>query len=108
VVFDATGNIKAMERGLDFVAHGGKYVLVSIVSSRISFSDPEFHKRETTLLASRNATPADFETVLDAMRAGKIPTAALNTHTLALGDLPTEFPKLLDPDAGVIKALVAC
>jgi hypothetical protein len=42
------------------------------------------------------------------MRAGKIPTAALNTHTLALGDLPTEFPKLLDPDAGVIKALVAC
>ncbi|WP_432261059.1 zinc-binding alcohol dehydrogenase family protein [Cupriavidus sp. TMH.W2] len=107
-VFDATGNIKAMERGLEFVAHGGKYVLVSIVSHRISFSDPEFHKRETTLLASRNATPADFETVLDAMRAGKIPTAALNTHTLALGDLPAEFPRLLDPNAGVIKALVAC
>ncbi len=108
VVFDATGNVKAMERGLEFVAHGGKYVLVSIVSSRISFSDPEFHKRETTLLASRNATAADFETVLDAMRAGRIPTAALNTHTLALGELPVEFPKLLDPDAGVIKALVAC
>ncbi|WP_296224581.1 zinc-binding alcohol dehydrogenase family protein [Ralstonia sp. UBA689] len=108
VVFDATGNIKAMERGLDFVAHGGKYVLVSIVSNRISFSDPEFHKRETTLLASRNATLADFETVLDAMRAGKIPTAVLNTHTLALGDLPVEFPKLLNPEAGVIKALVAC
>lgn len=108
VVFDATGNINAMERGLAFVAHGGKYVLVSIVSSRISFSDPEFHKRETTLLASRNATPADFETVLDAMRAGKIPTEVLNTHTLALGDLPAEFPRLLDQSAGVIKALVAC
>ncbi|HEX7932782.1 MAG TPA: zinc-binding alcohol dehydrogenase family protein [Paraburkholderia sp.] len=108
VVFDATGNIKAMERGLQFVAHGGKYVLISIVNDRISFADPEFHKRETTLLASRNATVADFETVLDAMRAGKIPTAALNTHVLELGNLPAEFPRLLDPNAGVIKALVAC
>jgi threonine dehydrogenase-like Zn-dependent dehydrogenase len=108
VVFDATGNIKAMERGLQFVAHGGKYVLISIVNDRISFADPEFHKRETTLLASRNATVADFETVLDAMRAGKIPTAALNTHVLELGNLPSEFPSLLDPNAGVIKALVAC
>ena len=108
VVFDATGNIKAMERGLEFVAHGGKYVLISIVRDRISFADPEFHKRETTLLASRNATPDDFETVLAAMRAGLIPTSALNTHTLQLSDLPTEFPKLLEPSAGVIKALVEC
>ncbi|MGF6961564.1 2-desacetyl-2-hydroxyethyl bacteriochlorophyllide A dehydrogenase [Paraburkholderia youngii] len=108
VVFDATGNVKAMERGLQFVAHGGKYVLVSIVSERISFADPEFHKRETTLLASRNATVADFETVLEAMRAGKIPTAALNTHVVELANLPGEFPELLKPDAGVIKALVAC
>ena len=108
IVFDATGNVKAMERGLEFVAHGGKYVLISIVSDRISFADPEFHKRETTLLASRNATPEDFETVLAAMRAGFIPTAALNTHTLKLSDLPSEFAKLLDPAAGVIKALVEC
>jgi hypothetical protein len=46
--------------------------------------------------------------VLAAMRAGLIPTAALNTHTLKLSDLPDEFPKLLDPSAGVIKALVEC
>jgi 2-desacetyl-2-hydroxyethyl bacteriochlorophyllide A dehydrogenase len=108
VVFDATGNPRAMERGLEFVAHGGTYVLISIVSARIGFSDPEFHKRETTLLASRNATPADFETVLDAMRAGKIPTDVLNTHRLALDTLPQTFPTLLEPEAGVIKALVVC
>jgi 2-desacetyl-2-hydroxyethyl bacteriochlorophyllide A dehydrogenase len=108
IVFDATGNAGAMERGLEFVAHGGKYVLISIVNARIGFSDPEFHKRETTLLASRNATPADFETVLDAMRAGKIPTEVLNTHRLELDTLPETFPGLLAPDAGVIKALVAC
>jgi len=108
VVFDATGNPKAMERGFKFVAHGGTYVLISVVGAAISFSDPEFHKRETTLLGSRNATTEDFETVLDAMRAGLIPDAALNTHRLALADVPTDFKNLLDPSRGVVKAIVEC
>lgn len=106
VVFDATGNPKAMERGFSLVAHGGTYVLVSIVSSDITFNDPEFHKRETTLLASRNATAEDFARVVRDMRAGRVPTAAFATHRLQLGDLPADFALLSDPDAGVIKALV--
>ncbi|KAF1027159.1 MAG: L-galactonate-5-dehydrogenase [Burkholderia plantarii] len=107
-VFDATGNVKAMERGLEFVAHGGRYILVSVVRDRISFADPEFHKRETTLIASRNATPADFETVLAAMRAGEIPTEALNTHRLMLDEVPARFATLLAPEARVIKAIIEC
>jgi 2-desacetyl-2-hydroxyethyl bacteriochlorophyllide A dehydrogenase len=107
VVFDATGNPKAMERGFRFVAHGGTYVLISVVGANITFSDPEFHKREMTLLGSRNATTEDFATVLDAMRADLIPSS-LNTHRLALSDVPTQFKDLLDPSAGVIKAIVEC
>ena len=108
VVFDATGNARAMERGFKFIAHGGKYVLISIVNDNITFSDPEFHKREATLLGSRNATMEDFETVLGAMRAGLIPDAALNTHRLPLSQVPTEFARLLDPAQGVVKAIVEC
>ena len=107
VVFDATGSPAAMARGFRFVAHAGTYVLISVVQSEICFDDPEFHKRETTLLASRNATREDFETVLQAMRAGRIP-AGLNTHRLALADVPARFAGLLDPDAGVVKAIVEC
>ena len=106
LVFDATGSARAMERGFGFVGHGGTYVLVSIVSGPISFSDPEFHKRETTLLGSRNATEEDFETVVAALRAGLIPTERLNTHRLTLSDAPTGFAGLLDPRAGVVKALI--
>lgn len=106
LVFDATGNPRAMERGFSLVAHGGTYVLVSIVSGDITFSDPEFHKRETTLLASRNATAQDFERVLRELRAGRIPVKALATHKLQLAQLPTEFAGLSDPAAGVIKAIV--
>ncbi|WP_237480577.1 zinc-binding alcohol dehydrogenase family protein [Lichenibacterium dinghuense] len=104
--FDATGNAGAIERGFGFVAHGGTYVLVSIVSGNISFSDPEFHKRETTLLGSRNATPEDFDAVMEAIRAGRVPTAALNTHRLTLSEVPDRFPALLDPSEGVVKAVV--
>jgi len=79
-----------------------------VVGATISFSDPEFHKRETTLLGSRNATAEDFEIVLQAMRAGRIPTTALNTHRLALADVPAGFKTLLDPAMGVVKAIVEC
>ncbi len=105
-VFDATGNIKAMERGLDFVAHGGTYVLVSIVPERISFADPEFHKRETTLLGSRNATVDDFRDVLAAMKAGLVPTRAMNTHRTTLDEFVDALPRWMDPASGVIKAIV--
>lgn len=106
IVFDATGSPKAMERGFQFVAHGGSYVLVSIVAADIAFNDPEFHKRETTLLGSRNATPEDFATVMAAMRAGDVPSEALNTHRMTLAEVPTRFAGLLEPAAGVVKAIV--
>lgn len=108
VVFDCTGSPKAMERGFRFIAHGGRYVLVSIVQGDIRFSDPEFHKREATLLSSRNATLDDFQEVMKAMRAGLVPDAALATHRLALAQVPSAFQRLLDPAEGVIKALVEC
>ncbi|WP_018386919.1 zinc-binding alcohol dehydrogenase family protein [Ancylobacter sp. FA202] len=104
-VFDATGNPKAIERGFGFVGHGGTYVLVSIVASDITFSDPEFHKRETSLLGSRNATVADFERVMAAIRAGEVPDALI-THRLRLSEVPEKFAALAEPSAGVVKALI--
>ena len=106
VVIDATGNVGAMRRGFGFVGHGGRYVLVSVVRDDVTFSDPEFHKRETTLFASRNAQPDDFAEVVRQMAAGKVPTGALNTHRGALADAPDLFREWLRPEAGVIKAIL--
>jgi 2-desacetyl-2-hydroxyethyl bacteriochlorophyllide A dehydrogenase len=108
VVFDATGNAEAMKAGFRYIAHAGTYVLVSVVNAEIAFSDPEFHKREATLLASRNATAADFEFVIDCIRSGKIPTAHLHTHSAPLLDLPTRLVEWLEPESRVIKAIVEC
>lgn len=106
VVVDATGNVGSMRRGLGFVGHGGRYVLLSVVPDELSFSDPELHKRETTLLASRNALPEDFAEVVSVMRAGGVPTEALNTHRGSLADAQEHFAHWLTPQAGVIKAII--
>jgi 2-desacetyl-2-hydroxyethyl bacteriochlorophyllide A dehydrogenase len=105
-VFDATGNIRAMRSGLDFVAHGGTYVLLSVVKEEIAFSDPEFHKRETTLLASRNALRADFERAVRSIEGGTIPTDTLLTHSFPAIEAPHRIPQLIASADSVLKAMM--
>jgi 2-desacetyl-2-hydroxyethyl bacteriochlorophyllide A dehydrogenase len=106
VVFDATGNAAAIEAGFQFVAHGGAYVLVSIVKDTISFSDPEFHKREMMLIGSRNATKADFEHVMRSIEAGLVPLDALATHRTTLEAAARDLPVWAHAKSGLIKAIV--
>ncbi len=106
VVFDATGHAKAMEAGFAHVGHGGSYVLISVVQDRISFSDPEFHKREARLIGSRNATAEDFDTVMAALRSGAVRSDALLSERIALADLPRRLPELAADRGHLIKAIV--
>ena len=106
VVFEATGNPASMERSFGFVASGGKLVLVGLCQSKIAFFDPEFHRREMTLLSSRNALAADFKRVLSAVEAGTLDTRPWITHRASLADLAAALPSWIDPGAGVLKAMV--
>ena len=106
VVFDATGNGQAIEAGFAMVAHGGAYVLVSIVKDQISFSDPEFHKREMMLIGSRNATKVDFDHVVASIKAGLVPLDALATHSTTLDKLTTDMPLWSHDKRGLIKAII--
>jgi len=106
VVFDATGNARAMQSGFDFVAHGGSYVLVSVVKDPITFQDPDFHRKEMTLLGSRNATSQDFERVISAIRNGDVPVERLITHRTTLAEAVDAIPVWAKQKSGPIKALV--
>ena len=106
VVMDATGNPRAMEAGFAHVAHGGTYVLVSVVKDDLTFNDAEFHKREMRLVGSRNALAEDFQTVMAALRSGAVDGAALISTTLPLADLPRRIGELAADRGGIIKALV--
>jgi 2-desacetyl-2-hydroxyethyl bacteriochlorophyllide A dehydrogenase len=106
IVFDATGNQAAMERGFDFVAHGGRYVLVSVIRDSITFPDPDFHRKEMSLYGSRNATGKDFEQVIAAIRAKQIPIDRLITHRTSLAGAVANIPIWASQKRGLIKALV--
>lgn len=106
VVFDATGNAKSMMKAFNWIAHGGRYVLVSLVQENITFFDPDFHRRELTLLSSRNATRQDMEHIVRSLEAGKVDGTSFITHRASLDQVIGQFESWLRPETGVIKAVV--
>jgi 2-desacetyl-2-hydroxyethyl bacteriochlorophyllide A dehydrogenase len=106
VVIDATGSLKAINNGFQYMAHGARYILVGLQKGEISFSHPEFHKREATLMSSRNATKEDFRHVIDSMKKGLVNPSTYITHRVQFGQVKEEFPNWLNPAYGVIKAMV--
>ena len=106
VVIDATGSLKAINNAFQYMAHGARYVLVGLQKGDISFSHPEFHKREATLMSSRNATRADFEHVIDSMKRGFVNPTNYITHRVQFNQVMDEFAGWLNPANGVIKAMV--
>jgi 2-desacetyl-2-hydroxyethyl bacteriochlorophyllide A dehydrogenase len=107
VVIDATGNLKAINNAFQYLAHGGRYVLVGLQKQEIIISHPEFHKREATLMSSRNATRADFEQVAAALASGQLNAANYITHHVSFDEVKDAFPSWLNPATGVIKAMVS-
>ena len=107
-VFDATGNAQSMTRSFDYVANSGRLTFVGLVQSEISFNDPAFHRRELTLLATRNALASRFHAnLLACSKAGQIDTQPWITHRAASTELITAFPTWLQPEAQLIKGVVA-
>lgn len=106
VVIEATGNQKAIIDSFKYMAHGGRYVLVGLQKSDIVFSHPEFHKREGTLMSSRNATRADFEQVINCIKQGLIDPKTYITHTVSFDDAKDSFESWFNPENGIIKAMI--
>ena len=105
-VFDATGSPKSMTEAFHFPAHGGKLVLVGLFQGDVTFNDPNFHRRELTLMASRNALPGDFTRIIALIGSGRVDTAPWITHRATLSEVPGQFPSWARPETGVIKAMI--
>ncbi len=106
-VFDATGNQGSMMASFQYVAHGGRLIFVGLFQGDVTFHDPDFHRREMTLLATRNATGADFRRIIGSLEAGQIDLTPWITHRASSDTLLDAFPRWLERDSGVIKAVVA-
>jgi threonine dehydrogenase-like Zn-dependent dehydrogenase len=106
LVFDATGSAASMHAAFDLLAPGGRLVLVGLFQGDLSFHDPDFHRRELTVLGSRNATAADFRHSIEIIERGQAPVADWITQRTTLEELPATFRSLEEKGSGSIKAIV--
>jgi 2-desacetyl-2-hydroxyethyl bacteriochlorophyllide A dehydrogenase len=106
VVIDATGNAKSMAGAFDLPAHGGRIVFVGLIPGDVTFGDPNFHRRELTLLASRNAPPSTFRDIIALVESGRVNTQPWITHRFSLADMPTVFPEKIAGNPAVLKAMI--
>jgi 2-desacetyl-2-hydroxyethyl bacteriochlorophyllide A dehydrogenase len=106
VVIDASGNRKAINQGLNYLAHGGRYILIGLQKEELVFSHPDFHKRETTLMSSRNATREDFDRVIQCIKNGLIHPLLFITNRVKFNEAAKDFPNWLNPSNHTIKIVV--
>jgi 2-desacetyl-2-hydroxyethyl bacteriochlorophyllide A dehydrogenase len=107
VVIDATGSQKSMSGCFQYAAFAGRVVYVGITREDLVFPHaPIVHRRELTILASRNALPDDFTRIIRLIEEGVIDTKPWITHHARFDDLIATFPDWLKPASGVIKAVV--
>jgi len=105
-VFDATGNPKSMAASFQYPAHGGRLIFVGLFQGDVTFNDPNFHKRELTLMGSRNSRPEDFTRIIQLVEANKVDTTPWITHRAHFDDVPKVFPEWVRPENGVLKAVI--
>lgn len=106
LVFDCTGDKGSMEGSIQLLQQGGKLIFVGLINDTISLFDPDLHRREATILASRNSTPAEHHRVLDLMENGGIDVAAWPTDFVRPEAMEKKFPRWLHREAGVVKAVI--
>ncbi|MEQ9864823.1 zinc-binding alcohol dehydrogenase family protein [Pectobacterium aroidearum] len=105
-VIDATGNQHAMNNTINLIRHGGSIVFVGLFKGDLQFSDPDFHKKETTMMGSRNATPEDFAKVGRLMSEGKLTAEMMLTHRYPFSTLADIYEKDVINNRELIKGVI--
>jgi len=105
VVIEATGNPMVMEKTVDYVAAGGRIVIVGLVKkgTGVTFPGLDFTRKEMTIVGSRAST-ACFPESLELIASGKIRYPEIGSQ-FALIDAPTVFARLGDNPGALHKAV---
>ena len=105
VVIDATGNAGSMQSTFELAEHGGRIVFLGLFTGDVAFNDPNFHRRELTLIASRAGTADTFHKVIRLLESGRIDARPLITHRFAFAEAAQRLPGI-QREPGLIKAMI--
>ena len=105
VVIDATGNPASMRSTFQLAEHGGRIVFLGLFIGEVAFDDPNFHRRELTLMASRAGLAGTFREVIKLMQAGQVDVLPLITHRFDFARTAERLPQI-HREPGLVKAMV--
>ena len=100
VVLDATGNKASMSQDVNLIVFIGLYI------GELVIDDPTFHKKETTLLSSRNATREDFVLVIELMRSNKIHENLMKNQLFNFFHVGEDYQRNVVENKNMVKGVI--
>jgi 2-desacetyl-2-hydroxyethyl bacteriochlorophyllide A dehydrogenase len=104
-IIDATGSPASMKGTFQLVEHGGRIVFLGLFIGEMTFDDPNFHRRELTLMASRAGLTGTFREVIRLMQTGQVDVLPLITHRFGFAETAERLPGI-HHEAGLVKAMI--
>jgi 2-desacetyl-2-hydroxyethyl bacteriochlorophyllide A dehydrogenase len=105
VIIDATGSAASMKETFQLAEHGGRIIFLGLFSGDITFDDPNFHRRELTLMASRAGITGSFREVIRLLEKGEVDVLPLITHRFAFEQTAERLPRI-HHEPGLVKAMI--
>lgn len=105
VVIEAAGNPKTYLAAVNEVAFTGRVVCIGYAKDDVSFATKLFVQKEMDIMGSRNATPSDFQAVVQYLQRKTFPTDRMVTKTVSM-DEAEEALKAWAGDPGKVFKIV--
>jgi threonine dehydrogenase-like Zn-dependent dehydrogenase len=105
VVIDATGNPASMSNAFQLAEHGGRIVFLGLFIGELCFDDPNFHRRELTVLASRAGLTGTFRDVISLIQMGEVEVLPLITHRFNFAETAERLPQI-HREPRLVKAMI--
>lgn len=106
VVIECTGSKPSMETSILLPGFGGRIVFVGIYNGELTFSNPDFHKRELSIISSRNATARNFKSVIELIENGSVDVGPWITHRCSAEEFPDQFSDWVAPGSEILKGVI--
>jgi threonine dehydrogenase-like Zn-dependent dehydrogenase len=86
VVIEAVGLPETFRKAVEIVGFAGRVVYIGYAKKPVEYETKFFVQKELDILGSRNATPADFKTVIQLLEGGSFPVNEVITKTIPLAE----------------------
>jgi L-galactonate 5-dehydrogenase len=106
VIIEAAGNPFTYQSALEEAAFAARVVCIGYAKNDVSFATKLWVQKEIDILGARNATPSDFEAVINYLKQGTFPIDEMITRIIEPGEAAEAVADWAADPGQVMKILV--